>query len=87
MQTIEILKAITEQLASPVRDGCNSESSFVKTKLERQGLKDAALAYWNWVCMPSTRPAWATEEIIAAQQMLDALKKKVAMPAWGTYGT
>lgn len=87
MQTNEILNAILAQLASPARDGCNSESAFVKTKLERAGLKDAAVAYWNWVCMPSTRPEWVSDEIAAAQHALDSMKKKVAMPAWGTYGT
>lgn len=84
------LKAIQQymeqQVATPIRAGCNHESCFVKDALARDGLHIEARAYWSWVCT-STTPTWVTPEIVKLQEQLNCIDRQSTIPSWGTYGT
>lgn len=78
-QIIEAQKFI---IANPVRACVNSESSFVKERLQKQGYDEAATLYWKFVCRCGNR---ITDETVIAQEQ--QLKSNFNMPVWGTSGT
>lgn len=80
---IETMKA---QLANPTRAVVNSESAFVKDRLNKLGEYELANSYWNWVCMNRSKPIFG-EEVMNLQDQLNAIDKLSTMPSWGTYGT
>ena len=83
-----LIEAMQAQIANPTRAVVNSESAFVKDRLNKLGQTSLASEYWNWVCMYRRGvPNYFGEEVAALQEQLDAIDKGVEMPAWGTYGT
>lgn len=83
-----LIKAMTAQLANPARAVVNSESAFVKDRLNKLGEYEIANKYWNWLCCTrwQTNPIFG-EEVQALQLKLEAIDKQSTMPSWGTYGT
>lgn len=81
---IEVMK---EQIAKPTRAVVNSESAFVKDKLNQRGETDLAKQYWNWICCAGRDTPMFGDEVMELQKQLNAIDKKSTMPAWGTYGT
>lgn len=74
------------QIAKPTRAVVNSESAFVKDRLNKLGEYELAKSYWNWVCMNRTKPVFG-DEVMALQDQLNVIDKQSTMPSWGTYGT
>ena len=82
-----LIEAMKAQIAKPTRAVVNSESAFVKDRLNKLGEYELASKYWNWVCSRWETNAIFGEEVLELQRQLQAIDSKVTMPAWGTYGT
>ncbi len=87
MNVAVLIEVLKEQIANPARACVNSESAFVKDKLNKRGETELATAYWNWVCMYQRDLPVFGEEVLALQRQLTAIDKQQTMPSWGTYGT
>lgn len=81
-----LIEAMKAQIAKPTRAVVNSESAFVKDRLNKLGEYELAKSYWNWVCMNSSNAIFG-DEVMNLQDQLDAIDKQSIMPSWGTYGT
>jgi hypothetical protein len=63
-----------EQISKPTNAAVNSETAFVKQKLDKAGEAKTATTYWNWCCMqPRKQPTWVDEEVLELQKKLIAL--------------
>lgn len=82
----QIIEAQQYFIENPVRACVNSESSFVKQRLQQQGNMVAASLYWNFVCFRNVKYIMSDETIIAQEKQLDNASN-FKMPAWGTVGT
>lgn len=84
-----IIEAQKFIIANPVRACVNSESSFVKQRLQNQGHTEAARLYWNFICVPSIpNPLNNAKEIETLKNLQKVLEgNKFVMPSWGTSGT
>ena len=79
----QIIEAQQFIIANPVRACVNSESSFVKQRLQQQGNSEAATLYWNFACMGKR---YIQDQRV--HQLEEQLKStSFEMPAWGTAGT
>ena len=79
----QIIMAQQYILANPVHACVNTESSFVKQHLQKQGFTEAANLYWNMVCGGNAK---IINCIIRANE-ISLSAKKFNMPAWGISGT
>lgn len=77
-----LLDAMRQQIANPARAVVNSESAFIKDRLNNAGEFQLARAYWNWLCCgrPDTLVFTSDPEFIDLQSLLDALDAQYAMP-------
>lgn len=85
MNTIieQIIQAQQFIIANPVRACVNSESSFVKERLQKQGNIEAATLYWQFACMGKR---YITDiRVHELEEQLNASRS--TMPAWGIAGT
>lgn len=82
----QIIEAQQYFIENPVRACVNSESSFVKERLQKQGFTEAASAYWNFVCFRNEKFVMSDETVIAQEKQLGKASS-FNMPAWGTSGT
>lgn len=87
MNITVLLEVLQEQIAKPNRAVVNSESAFVKDKLNQRGEPELAKAYWNWVCSSGRDLPMFGPEALEFQRQLNAIDKQSTMPDWGTYGT
>jgi len=85
-----LIQAMEAQLAKPNKAVVNSESSFVRYRIEVAGDQALAREYWNWAI---SSEEWRRKnpifglEVLELQEKLDAIDATVSMPSWGTYGT
>jgi hypothetical protein len=76
----QIIEAQQFIIANPARSCVNSESSFVKQRLQQQGFAEAANLYWNFTCSNGKR--YISDSIVVELEM-QLSTTKFNMPAWG----
>ena len=82
-----LIEAMKAQLAKPARAVVNSESAFIKDRLNKLGEYELAKQYWKWVCSRWEDNPVFGEEVLEIQRQLKAIDNQSTMPSWGTYGT
>jgi hypothetical protein len=85
-----IINCIKAQLAKPTRTCVNSESAFVRERIEMEADKILARKYWNWAI---SNASWRAANpvfgglVVQLQLQLDAIDNAITLPDWATYGT
>lgn len=82
----QIIEAQAFFIENPVRACVNSESSFVKQRLQQQGFLEAASVYWSFATSRNARYVMSDETVITQEKQLDKASY-FKMPAYGTSGT
>lgn len=82
----QIIEAQAYFIENPVSACVNSESSFVKQRLQQQGFLQAASLYWSFATSRNAKYVMSDETVIAQEKQLDKASN-FNMPAWGTSGT
>lgn len=80
-----VIAAQQAQLEKPTRACVNSESAFVRQRIQDQGYIELSKQYWSFVCR-SSDPGFS-DEVKENEKKLKEIDSGFTMPAWGTYGT
>ena len=81
-----LYNTIQQQIENPRYAVVNSESAFVRDRLEQAGKHELARKYWSWIAS-GYDPHWKLQAIYSAQRQLDAVESKSPRLGPGDLGT